>query len=489
MKGSTKIKVFISYSWTSESHKKWVLDLAERLTADGIHVILDEWDLKAGNDKYTFMEQMVTDESVKKVLVICDGLYQAKADGRKGGVGTESQLISKEVYEKVDQDKFIPIVVERDDKGEPCLPKYIASRMYFDLSKEDGFETEYQKLLRNLYDKPEKKRPPVGEPPAYITEEAKSLPKAASVLRAVQSTGTISAPSNGAFISQFFEQFIEDLKGFRFKPVKDEHHDETIVKLIEQMRPLRDSFIAFTYDLARRSLTQEDLDMLHDCLEKLAQFQFRPAEYMGEYRDSDWDNYKFFNYELMLYLVAILVRFGKFGDVASVVNATYFYDSSSGQTKYLGVNLFNEYVRVLDDQRNRRLQLNRVSVTADMIKSRAEDSGVEFNELLEADLLLHYVTFSKVTDEMPNWRWQVWFPRLTPYASRHETLPVLAKMVSARHFERVKVLFDISKPEELKAKVESLNDKIAEYYQGVTFNYSIPMIGTAIPLDNLATVP
>jgi hypothetical protein len=59
------------------------------------------------------MERMVTDASVSHVLVISDKQYAQKADARKAGVGTESQIISKEVYEKVDQSKFIPIVCAR----------------------------------------------------------------------------------------------------------------------------------------------------------------------------------------------------------------------------------------------------------------------------------------------------------------------------------------------------------------------------------------
>jgi hypothetical protein len=66
------VKVFISYSWSSEDHQKWVLDLANKLMSDGVEVILDRWDLKPGQDKYHFMEQMVKDEAITKVLVICD---------------------------------------------------------------------------------------------------------------------------------------------------------------------------------------------------------------------------------------------------------------------------------------------------------------------------------------------------------------------------------------------------------------------------------
>jgi len=89
-------RAFISYSWSSPSHELWVVELAERLRGDGVDIIVDKWDLKEGQDKYVFMETMVTDDSVVKVLAICDARYAQKADGREGGVGTESQIISKE---------------------------------------------------------------------------------------------------------------------------------------------------------------------------------------------------------------------------------------------------------------------------------------------------------------------------------------------------------------------------------------------------------
>lgn len=44
--------------------------LAERLMGDGVNVILDVWDLKNGQDKYVFMEQMVEDSEIKKVLSV-----------------------------------------------------------------------------------------------------------------------------------------------------------------------------------------------------------------------------------------------------------------------------------------------------------------------------------------------------------------------------------------------------------------------------------
>src|SRR5690606_30035551 len=121
-------KVFISYCWSSLKHEDWVLALAQELIGDGVDVVLDKWDLKPGHDKFTFMEQMVQATDIDKVLIILDEMYASKANERSGGVGTETTIISGEVYKSVTQDKFIPIVVVRDDDGEPFLPIYLSGR-------------------------------------------------------------------------------------------------------------------------------------------------------------------------------------------------------------------------------------------------------------------------------------------------------------------------------------------------------------------------
>ena len=86
-------KVFISYSWYGPEHEQDVIDLATTLRNHGVDAVLDKWDLKPGQDKYVFMESMVTDDSVAKVLLLCYKRYQEKANSRSGGVGTESQII------------------------------------------------------------------------------------------------------------------------------------------------------------------------------------------------------------------------------------------------------------------------------------------------------------------------------------------------------------------------------------------------------------
>src|SRR5258708_15529033 len=105
----TAPKTFISYCWTSTQHEQWVIDLATQLRESGVDVILDKWDLREGQDSNAFMEKMVTDPTVEKVVMVFDRAYADKADNRAGGVGTETQIISSEIYSKVEQTKFVGI--------------------------------------------------------------------------------------------------------------------------------------------------------------------------------------------------------------------------------------------------------------------------------------------------------------------------------------------------------------------------------------------
>lgn len=158
-------RVFISYSWTSDEYKRYVADLVYSLRNRGVDTVFDSYDLLPGNDKYVFMEQIVNDPDIDKVLILCDKGYKEKADKRTGGVGDETFIITPEVYGKVKQNKFIPVVMERGNNNESYIPAYLKSLMYVDMTEATGFDN----LLRAIYGMPEYEKPPLGNPPAFVT--------------------------------------------------------------------------------------------------------------------------------------------------------------------------------------------------------------------------------------------------------------------------------------------------------------------------------
>ena len=80
-------KAFISYSHDSQEHKKWILELATRLRNNGIDAILDQFELKAGDDVPHFVETQLA--VADNILMICTNRYVEKANQ---GIGDYSGL-------------------------------------------------------------------------------------------------------------------------------------------------------------------------------------------------------------------------------------------------------------------------------------------------------------------------------------------------------------------------------------------------------------
>jgi hypothetical protein len=479
---SSRPKVFVSYSWTSLQHERWVLGLAERLSGDGIAVTLDKWDLKEGQDKHVFMEQMVHDESIGKVLVVCDLGYQSKADDRKGGVGTETQLISKKVYENTAQEKFVPIVRQYDKDGKPCIPHFMASRIYIDLSSDETFEENYQKLVRNLYGKPLLRRPPLGNAPAYITEEDQILLATSRKVAAIKDALLNERSSAGGLISDFLETVLSSLEDFRLAGGTALGFDDKVVGSIDKMLPLRDDFLDFSFILFKYR-DSVDLDQIHDFWERLIAFTFRP-EHVQSWAEIDFDNFRFFNYELMLSFIAVLLRLRRYQEAGFFAHSRYFYRNTTNDFRQSGIEIFNRYVRSLDEFRNNRLALQRVSVTADLIKARATRKDLSFADIREADLVLHYVT------ALRGGRFE-WFPRTSAYGVRGSGIELFDRMVSSRHFEKIKALFGVNAVDELKALINQYveRNKNEQYEHSSMWDYNVRPLENVIDPQQIAAIP
>lgn len=171
----TPPKAFISYAHNDLGYKEKVLQFALRLREEGVDVILDQWHLRPGQDMNHFMERSVRDAD--KVLLLLDPTYKQKADGRTGGVGIETQIVSAEVYENTDNTKFIPVLFElRGTTSKQCTPMYLKTRVYANLANPDEPEKEFDGLVRGIFDV-EPDLPPLGVPryPTPATTRSKVL--------------------------------------------------------------------------------------------------------------------------------------------------------------------------------------------------------------------------------------------------------------------------------------------------------------------------
>ena len=137
-------KVFISYSYDTPEHKQWVSELIAKLHRKGVNMILDQWELRPGDDLAQFIEHGIRDSD--RVLVICTDSYVRKANAGEGGVGYEPMIVTRKLVQDLGINKFIPVV--RLALGEDKTPSFLGPQVYIDLPAEDQFDEKFNELLR-----------------------------------------------------------------------------------------------------------------------------------------------------------------------------------------------------------------------------------------------------------------------------------------------------------------------------------------------------
>lgn len=153
-------KAFISYSWDNEDHKNWVARLAADLRGHGIDCILDQWDARAGEDLFKFMEQMNTGSDY--VICIISQTYTTKSNiGEVGGVPYEKRTLSGKLFNEGVKGSIIPILRNNPDKS---IPTFLLSIQYIDFCVDEDYEEKYEELCRLLH-KASIPKPPLGRNP------------------------------------------------------------------------------------------------------------------------------------------------------------------------------------------------------------------------------------------------------------------------------------------------------------------------------------
>lgn len=443
-------KVFISYSWSNPTHELWVLQLAQRLVHDGVDVILDKWNLKEGHDKYAFMESMVHAVDIDKVLVVLDQIYCEKANDRSGGVGTETTIISAKVYGSATQEKFIPIVAQRDDSGNACLPIYLEGKIYIDLSEEEHFEINYEKLLRNIYQLPLLSKPKLGSPPKYLLEESPISYKTTTIVRGFESQVDKNPKRINGIVRDFLDEFFNNLSDFSIPQGSCTKPDfgEILYNNLNKYKPLRDDFIDFLIVLNKYE-AEVDMDIISHFFERLPSLLY-PNTSTSSWYDADFNNYRFIINELFIYSITIGLKKENYRLLAHLLHSRYFIidrykndnEPKTFQAFYLNAEGIEEYYKTLGK--------SVVNPQADLLIVRLPEN-INKTDLTDADILCSFVA------DLENWRW---FPRTYIYKNEDTHLfPILNRLVSIRHFEKVKSIFDVDTIEDLKSKIQVLKNR------------------------------
>ena len=447
-------KVFISYRRTNQTHQERVRSWADRLLGDGIDVVVDVYDLREGHDKYAFMERMVTDSSVSHVLVVSDQAYKERADGRVAGVGTESQIISREIYERVDQEKFIPIVCAFDDEGMPYLPTFLQSRIWINFSTSELVNRNWEQLVRLLYGKPQYRKPEPGIAPSFITNEP-SVP-ANSVGGKWESLKQSVLEERAGIIRQNRRDFLEACLGFaenlriREVPAVD-RTGEDVLEDAQTLRIVRDPIVDWVLLESETTPRVEFCEILVEFLEQLRERKARPSE-MSVWQDAWSEAISVVLYEIFLYLIAALLRTKNYESLREIYMAPYLRPSTEryGHDQFDRFDSFCAYSELLQSvlaPEGKRL----LSPSAELVHRNANRQDLPFPAIVEADLVTMFVSLT-----VPGARWPSQTIHYSPFEERY---PFFIKATQHMHFRKLAILTGIEDVGTLRERVREGLDR------------------------------
>lgn len=444
-------KVFISYAWSSQEHEEWVTELATRLEEGaGVEVVYDKWDAVEGQNLNAFMQRSVNDSSITKVLVICDETYKQKADEFQGGVGTETVIISNEVYKNVKQTKFVPIIAQRGPNGEEHVPTYLSGTKYIDMSSAQKYEEGFEKLLRNLYGKPEFARPKRGTPPSFLLRDEK---KTSSDSRRALSRFAYDVERKPKNIEIYFNDFVEKFKNdMRQYAITSSDYNELAPLIFERLHDtmeLRDIFIEFLETYIKEAEVV-DTSQIIEFFESIYPLIYTRAGSVTS--DAQFDHMKVFVVELMIYTIAQLYKFRQYGAIYEIVTNHYLVKDEVNRNLDGPIGIFYKYPELIEKNDLPSSGQKFISNTGRLIMDRANYVGISSEDLVQADFLIYLLSFAhgKLEDYF------AWYPVTSPYFTSPR-IQFITRIKSKRFFETVKVMFPVKDAEEMKVLIANFN--------------------------------
>ncbi len=435
-------KVFISYAWGSEEFQEKVLAFATDLVNDGVDVIFDRWSLKEGNDTYKFMERSVTDTEINNVLILLSPQYEKKANERKGGVGTETQIISPEIYNSVEQEKFLPIVFERGENEEVPKPTYLKGLLHFDLSVNDRYDDEYQRLVKRLYGIEIVKKPDLGNRPVWLDTTATVSVKIRNTYSLLKNNITNTAKKDQ------LELFLSDLKNKILNFKKEETFQAGIgyidyIALYEETKTIRDEFLLLIRHI---SYVEGGEKLVATKFEEIYEIIIREYGIVSEIQ-------KTLLHELFIYVIAIYYKGKNYQALTHTLTKTYFTNNFQNPVQSFTVLYYNnEHLdKAICERDNKKYHSGAAQYWIDNINTDTCSKG----DFVFADVLCFNASI--YSNCKTSW---YWFPLTYTYDRYNSmTRSFATKLQSKEHLIEATSIFGYDSMDSFKNKFSSIEDR------------------------------
>lgn len=378
---------------------------------------------------------MVNDSSVTHIIMVIDQKYTERANERSGGVGTESTILSNELYTKKDKNNIVAVLAETN----VSIPTFYVGRIYIDLSQDDKFAEEFEKLVRWAFGKFKYEKPTLGTPPSFILADGTGTILDTNLeYRFATDALQKGKPNANGLVKAYLEKFNKELVKYNFVNGKDE---------AEQFNSYLQSFKSYLAEFKKvlNDVCHYGNPKIHQFyrtfFEELLRYQViipnRPGKAIAEL-----EFYKFITWVLVLHYVAITLKNECFSELKEFLEEIYSipeYFREVSNDKFKNFLIFKCYtdgfIENLKEQKY-------YSPLGELLKDITENEVINFEELCEADLVVYLRSLVLALDKGDTY--SMWWPYAGFYAvNRYNSLKVFAKSEKASYFGSIKNILGI----------------------------------------------
>jgi hypothetical protein len=208
---------FVTYSWDSEEHQQWVLNLTNDLRKNGVDATIDLFLTQTGT--VNLNQMMITNIRDRDfVIIVLTKGYAERSDNFKGGVGFETILSLPILIENPNK---IIFVIKYDGEFKDAFPFHLNGYYAINFSKEIHYDKSFKELIHKIYNKPLYEMEPLGNVPELSPIRGASPPPPKIDISDIEipNLNTITDKDKDAFIvnsykkiNQVFNELFNSIK-------------------------------------------------------------------------------------------------------------------------------------------------------------------------------------------------------------------------------------------------------------------------------------
>lgn len=357
------------------------------------------------------------------------------------------------MYSKVRQSKFIPVVCEFDDSGEPFLPTFLKSRIWIDFSSPEAANENWEQMIRLLYGKPAHEKPTLGKAPTYVTTDV-TVPASPAVAKFAALRQAIIQEKRGLklYRQDFLEACYVYADALRIRQRPDvTNMGERVLEDCGKLKLVRDHIVDWVLLESEVNPSEEFGEALITVLERLLELKARPPE-VNSWNEVWFEAHRVFVYETFLYIVAALLKTNSFGILHLILTSHYLLPETEahGPKQFDTFDAFYGYSEALQvlAPEGKRLY----APTAELIKRQADRTHLPFGAVMQAELLVLLMAF--ITDDAR------WYPQTLHYSSRAGAFPFFVRAAQHRNFQKLAKITGIDSAEKLREAVKAGHERL-----------------------------